>query len=122
MMVQLEFWQVVTLLLGFLGFLIGLGKFFLVQIDKRFEAQERVRGEAQKHWDTKFAALEGAMRADAAEWSRVERSLLELKADLPVHYVRREDYIRGQTVVEAKLDGLALKIENWQLKGMSHGT
>ena len=34
---------------------------------------------------------------------------------------RREDYIRGQSVIESKLDGLALKIENVQLRAVKGG-
>jgi len=37
--------------------------------------------------------------------------LLRLRAELPLDYVRREDWIRNQTVIEAKLDGLATKLE-----------
>ena len=40
---------------------------------------------------------------------------------MPLHYVRREDYIRGQSVIESKLDGLALKIENVQLRAVKGG-
>ncbi|MBJ3229777.1 hypothetical protein JGB83_23460, partial [Salmonella enterica subsp. enterica serovar Stanley] len=40
-----------------------------------------------------------------------EREFLEFRADLPLHYVRREDYLRGQAVLEAKLDALYSKIE-----------
>ncbi|MDF6001947.1 hypothetical protein P4050_30630 [Pseudomonas aeruginosa] len=36
---------------------------------------------------------------------------MSLKAELPIQYVRREDYIRGQSVIEAKLDGLAVKLK-----------
>ncbi len=36
---------------------------------------------------------------------------MRFKADLPLNYVRREDYIRGQTVIEAKLDALDNKLE-----------
>jgi hypothetical protein len=36
---------------------------------------------------------------------------------MPLHYVRREDYVRNQTVIEAKLDALALRLENVRLKG-----
>ena len=36
---------------------------------------------------------------------------MRFKADLPLNYVRREDYIRGQTVIEAKLDALYNKLE-----------
>ena len=40
-----------------------------------------------------------------------EKDLLRLRAELPLDYVRREDWIRNQTVIEAKLDGLATKLE-----------
>ncbi|MDF5991266.1 hypothetical protein P4119_17475 [Pseudomonas aeruginosa] len=43
---------------------------------------------------------------------------MSLKAELPIQYVRREDYIRGQSVIEAKLDGLAVKLENAQLRSL----
>ncbi|MCN2262768.1 hypothetical protein MLL02_26285, partial [Escherichia coli] len=36
---------------------------------------------------------------------------MRFKADLPLNYVRREDYIRGQTVIEAKLDDFTT---NWK--------
>lgn len=44
-----------------------------------------------------------------------------MQRDMALQYVRREDYIRGQSVVEAKLDGLAVKIENLQLRGVLDG-
>ena len=62
--------------------------------------------------------IEALHRADAAQWQRVERELLALKADLPLHYVRREDYIRGQSVIEAKLDGLGTKLEMSHLRSI----
>jgi len=36
----------------------------------------------------------------------LERELLELKADLPLSYVRREDFIRFDVVINSKLDKL----------------
>ena len=48
--------------------------------------------------------------------SEIERDVMNLRAELPDKYVRREDYIRGQTLIESKLDGLAMRIENWQLR------
>lgn len=122
MTVQLELWQLVTLLLAFFGAVWAFGKVLMGQLDKRlderFKAQESLREQAQRHWDTKFAGLERASVIEANQWQRIERDLLSLKADLPVQYVRREDYVRNQTVIEAKLDSVALKIENIQLKGM----
>jgi hypothetical protein len=40
-----------------------------------------------------------------------EREILKLKADLPLNYVRKEDAIRQETVINAKLDTLAAKID-----------
>lgn len=42
---------------------------------------------------------------------RLDRGLLELRAELPEKYVRREDAIREQVVINAKLDALAAKID-----------
>lgn len=112
MTLQVEFWQLVTLLLAFFAAVWGAGKALLTQIDKRLD----LRFDAQ---DVRLAALEQASLQESGQWARVERELLELKAELPLNYVRREDYIRGQSIIEAKLDGLALRIENVQLRGAS---
>lgn len=98
MTVEVEFWQLVTLLVTFLGFAFGGGKVLLGQIDKRLDAR--------------FAVLESANQ----DLRRVERDLMDLRVNLPVEYVRREDYVRGQSILEAKMDALALKIENLQLR------
>jgi hypothetical protein len=113
MTLQFELWQFLTLLGVFLVFSAGAGKLLL--------------GQMQQHLDTKFTSIgerldgiESANRDEANQWQRVERERMALKAEMPLHYVRREDYIRGQSVIEAKLDGLALKIENVQLRGRNH--
>ena len=46
----------------------------------------------------------------------LERKFYQFQIDLPHTYVAREDYIRGQTIIEAKLDSLASKIENIQIR------
>ncbi|WP_111861018.1 hypothetical protein [Acinetobacter sp. CFCC 10889] len=46
----------------------------------------------------------------------LERKLYQFQIDLPHAYVARDDYIRGQTVIEAKLDAVAQKLENVQIK------
>lgn len=50
----------------------------------------------------------------------MERELLRFQAEMPLQYVRREDYIRGQSVIEAKLDGLGTKLENAQLRSLKN--
>lgn len=98
MNIQFEFWQVVTLLLAFFGFLAGAGKLLLGQIERRL--------------DLRFSAIERA----AEDWQRLEKEFLTFQAQLPLHYVRREDWVRGQTVIEAKLDALAVRFDNMKLR------
>lgn len=61
----------------------------------------------QVETDKRFAGL----GETAKDYARLERSLLELKAELPLHYVRKEDDIRQQVTINAKLDRLAEKID-----------
>ena len=51
---------------------------------------------------------------------RLEKDFLTWKADLPLAYVRRDDYVRNQTVIEAKLDALAVRIDNMKLRDGGH--
>lgn len=52
MTVQLELWQLITILLAFFGCVAGFAKLVLAQIDKRlderFQAQEKAREESAK--------------------------------------------------------------------------
>jgi hypothetical protein len=41
-----------------------------------------------------------------------EREILELKADLPLSYVRKEDFIRHEVVINTKLDRLRDLLED----------
>lgn len=100
MTLQIDFWEVVSMALSFLGMLAAGGKMLLTQIEKRL--------------NERFEALEVARKESESDWARLEREFLEFRADMPLNYVRREDYIRGQTIIEAKLDALCNKIELWQ--------
>lgn len=121
MTVNVDFWYLVGLLLGFLGVVFTFGKLLLAQIEQRLDQRFKAIDEANKatstHWDTRFAELMEQNRREADGWQRIEKDFLRFQAELPLQYVRREDYVRNQTVIEAKLDSLALKIENVQLKG-----
>lgn len=99
MTLQIEAPQLIALVLAFLGLLVGFGKYMLAQIDRR------------------ITGIEQQNRTESEGWKRIERELLELRAELPLQYVRREDYVRGQTVIESKLDSLYSKLELIQLRG-----
>lgn len=121
MTVQVEFWQLVSLLLAFFGFVAGGAKVLFSQIDRRLDERFQALEDARKTADT---AMQATLNRHAEEEQKVvtrlqalDRDFMQWKAELPLQYVRREDYIRNQTVIEAKLDAVALRIENWQLKG-----
>lgn len=125
MNLQIDFWQLVMLLLAFFAACAAGGKLLLEQtqrhLDERFATQEEARATNHDQLSKRLDGIENANREESNQWQRVERELLKFQAELPVHYVRREDYIRGQSVIEAKLDGLATKLENAQLRGMMEG-
>jgi hypothetical protein len=129
MTVTFEVWDLLKaigpLLGGFLVAMFTLGRLLIGQFDKRlnerFSAQDKAREKSEKHWDSKFSALEQALATEAKEWQRIDREILVMKAELPNQFVRRDDYIRNQSVIESKIDGLALRFENAFLKGERHG-
>lgn len=51
-----------------------------------------------------LSGLESADKKNAERTDKVEEKLNDLKADLPLVYVTREDYIRVMNRVEDKLD------------------
>ena len=53
-----------------------------------------------------LTTLEEADKKNATQIEKVEEKLNDLKADLPLLYVTREDYIRIMNRVEDKLDEL----------------
>lgn len=121
MEVRLELWHLILLLLAFFGCVAAFGKLLLDQVEKRlqerFVAQDVARKEGQ---DTLRKTLDlhlDAERTNATALQALKEDFLRLQADMPLHYVRREDYVRGQTVIEAKLDALYNKLEVVQLKG-----
>ena len=125
MQVTLDLWHVISLAVSFFGASAAAGKLLLSQtqrhLDTRFTAQETARAANHDQVSRRLDSMEEAARSEMGNWQRIERDLLKLQADMPLHYVRREDYIRGQSVIESKLDGVALKIENVQLRAVKGG-
>lgn len=92
------------------GFLVGrIIAQFESRLDERFQALERAREEGRKVWEQRLAQL-------AEKYERLDRELRELLINMPDKWVRREDYVRRETVIEAKIDRLGLQIQNWILE------
>ena len=97
MTLQVEFWTVVGFLITFMSFVGGMAKWLFSKAEERQAAR--------------FASLEQSLQQSASSWGELEKALMRFKADLPLNYVRRDDYISGQTVIEAKLEALYNKLE-----------
>jgi len=123
MNVHLEPYQLITLILTAVGLLFGGGKLLLSQIDKRLDTRFDSLEQSAKQGDLEIRTILQQHIQDESKTNdqliNLERQMLNWKADLPLQYVRREDFIRNQTIIESKLDGLALKLENTQLRGGS---
>ena len=97
--IEMPVWQLVGTAVTLLAMFAGMVKVLLAQMESRL--------------DDRFAAV----AKDSERLRQVELGLERLRGDMPLHYVRREDYVRNQTVIEAKLDAMALRLENVRLKG-----
>lgn len=106
--VQLEVWHLVSLLLAFFGAVWAFGKTLMTQsmrqLDARFDNINKSRTEERIEWTYRFNMMEQSKVAH-------EREMMQLKADMPINYIRREDHIRFETGVTGKLDGLAGKLD-----------
>ena len=114
MTLQIEFWQLVgfggSLLVGFATIIVFSGRLIASQFEARL--------------NERFDTLSKQREQEAKGITALERDFLRFQADLPLHYVRREDYVRGQAVLEAKQDALYNKLEVVQMqmpKGGNHG-
>ena len=84
---------------------------------ERFAAQDKALAAHYQAMTARLDSIESAGRADAANLQRVEREILQLKAELPLNYVRREDYVQAVATIMAKLDAMTLRMENILLRG-----
>lgn len=96
-------------LLSFGGAMLGVFSTILVAAAKIIARQ------FEQRLEERFRQLQASRDDEAKSLLQLERQFMEARADLPMRYVMRDDYIRGQSLVEAKLDGLATKIDNIQL-------
>ena len=125
MQVTLDLWHVISLAVSFFGASAAAGKLLLSQtqrhLDERFNSQESARAANHEQVSRRLDNMEAAAREESGNWARIERDLLAMKADLPLHYVRREDYVQSTATIMAKLDAISLRFENVLLqRGKNH--
>ncbi|MDO5623820.1 MAG: hypothetical protein Q4G71_03940 [Pseudomonadota bacterium] len=125
MQITLDLWHLISLLITVLGASAAGGKLLLAQtqrhLDHRFDVQEKARADNHDTLSRRLDGIEALRQQEASNWQRIEREVLELKAALPENYVRREDHVHGQSVIMAKLDALAGKVEVVQISIAAQG-
>lgn len=97
MTVQFELTWLVGLVLTVTASFWGMAKLLLSQ--------------SQKHIDEQFKAIAATLKSQDDSARRIERELMELKAELPRDYVRREDHNRVIGAVHLSIDNLRLTVE-----------
>lgn len=109
------------LLAAWSALLIGIIKWFLSNYHKglaeKFKGVSEQIASNNTESSRRNEATNIAIQRQEEELRRVDREILELRAELPDRYVRREDAIREQVVINAKLDALAAKLDNIVLRG-----
>lgn len=79
-------------------------------LDARFAALETARQEGQRQWYERLQKQENKLEA-------LDMDVRKILIELPREYVTRADYVRRETIIEGKIDRLALQIQNWILGG-----
>ena len=128
MTIQIEFWQLLSSIAGIVtAFAVvawTFGAVLLRQNKAHLSERLNVIHDELAHHATEEMKFIKQLREDDMETARqlrqFERDFAKFQIEMPLQYVRREDYIRGQTVIEAKLDALYSKLETVQLQGAKH--
>lgn len=101
MILQIDFWQLVgfggVLFSGFAAIVVGAGKIIATQFQQRIDAR--------------FNALEKQRKDEADGITSLEREFLRFQADLPRHYVRRDDFVQAMGNLNTRIDNFALRME-----------
>jgi hypothetical protein len=108
MQVQIDFWQLLLALAGLISafamvvwaFGAALIRQFEKRLGERFAAIEEKRREA--------GAL---LQQELATLKKMEQDFIKFQIEAPDRFVLRNDYIRGQSILEAKQDALFNKME-----------
>lgn len=114
MTLDINIGSLLALASGFVGALWILVKVIASQQEKALET--RFGG-----LSLSIANVSSGMQREQETTQRLERELLQFKAELPRDYVRREDFIRAVSIIETKIDNMALRMERAMLGNQNTG-
>lgn len=110
MTIELTIFNLAALAAAFIGVLWALVKIIAVQQEKALESRFKILADS-------LNSVNGSIAREQETTQRLERELLQFKAELPRDYVRREDFIRAVGTIETKIDNMALRVERAVLNG-----
>lgn len=76
-----------------------------------FKVMQAMLAKTEKRLEEKITERSDIVATYQCRVDEVERRMLDLKADLPLNYVRREDFIRHEVIISSKLDRIYDRIE-----------
>jgi hypothetical protein len=99
---------------AFIGVLWALVKVIAAQQERSLETRFKALSDS-------LVGVNNSIAREQETTQRLERELLQFKAELPRDYVRREDFIRAVGTIETKIDNMALRMERAVLSGQIGG-
>lgn len=112
--ITLELWQVITLLIAMVGAFFTLARMLLSGTTRQIDEKFKVLGEHLAKQDSAALRQDETMR-------RLERDLMDMRAELPRDYVRREDYTQAIATILTKIDAMGLRFEQVLREVMTKG-
>lgn len=128
MIVEFNLSNIIFVVIAGIGGLWALVKVIAMQfkgeikrdLQEHFRVQDVTSSAQYDKLNTRLEMLDASSKVDSGQWQRVEREVLTMKADMPLHYVRREDYVQAVASILVKLDAAQMRHENLLLKGLRH--
>ncbi len=101
MQVQIDLWQLVMALAGLISTFAAVVWLFGTILVRQFKTQ----------LDERFSKISDKDVEVTQQLRQFEKDFAQFQIDAPTRFVLRDDYIRGQSVLEAKQDALFNKME-----------
>lgn len=100
----------IAIVVGYGALMLLAVKFMIDSLKKSIQERDQARKneveDVYAHIDKQFAELKDDLSKNNQQFVELEKNFLKFKAELPIDYVRREDWIRFGAVIDAKQDGL----------------
>jgi len=97
-------WQAVAVFAGVVLFVLGAALSVIGYFGRQLLVQLRAQ----------HAELKALLKAESVRITEVDRKVMDLRAELPEKYVRRDDYVRVQAIIDARLDSIYTKLVSFE--------